>query len=102
MKDIELFNASFQNFKGYQIPKAQLIIADVPYCYDTETECFTRNGWKDFRGHNFEPSSYKSKKNKDLPMYYITKDGFSFLVMGYTGAKAGEFKERFINEFNNK
>ncbi len=34
--------------------------------------------------------------------YEMTKDGFSFLVMGYTGAKAGEFKERFINEFNKR
>ena len=31
MKDIELFNDNFQNWKRYQIPKAQLIIADVPY-----------------------------------------------------------------------
>ena len=27
----ELFNDHFQNFKVYQIPKAQLIIADIPY-----------------------------------------------------------------------
>lgn len=31
MKDIELFNDSFQNYKSYQIPKAQLILTDVPY-----------------------------------------------------------------------
>ncbi len=31
MKDIELFNDHFQNYKTYGIPKAQLIIADVPY-----------------------------------------------------------------------
>ena len=31
MKDIELFNNHFQNYKVYGIPKAQLIIADVPY-----------------------------------------------------------------------
>lgn len=31
MKDIELFNDHFQNYKVYGIPKAQLIIADVPY-----------------------------------------------------------------------
>lgn len=48
MKDIELFNDSFQNYKSYQIPKAQLILSDVPYCYDTETECFTRDGWKKY------------------------------------------------------
>lgn len=28
---IELFNDSFQNYKSYQIPKAQLILTDVPY-----------------------------------------------------------------------
>lgn len=27
----ELFNDSFQNFKRYNIPKAQLVIADIPY-----------------------------------------------------------------------
>lgn len=31
MKDIELYNDHFQNYKVYGIPKAQLIIADVPY-----------------------------------------------------------------------
>ena len=34
--------------------------------------------------------------------YEMTKDGFSFLVMGYTGDKAGQFKEMFINEFNKR
>ena len=31
MKDIELFNDSFQNYKVYGIPKAQMILTDVPY-----------------------------------------------------------------------
>lgn len=31
MKDIQLFNDHFQNYKTYGIPKAQLIIADIPY-----------------------------------------------------------------------
>ena len=31
MKDIELYNDHFQNYKVYGIPKAQLIIADPPY-----------------------------------------------------------------------
>jgi site-specific DNA-methyltransferase (adenine-specific) len=26
-----LFNDHFQNFKGYNIPRAQLVIADIPY-----------------------------------------------------------------------
>jgi len=28
---IELYNDHFQNYKSYQIPKAQLVIADIPY-----------------------------------------------------------------------
>lgn len=31
MKDVELYNDHFQNYKSYQIPKAQLVIADIPY-----------------------------------------------------------------------
>lgn len=31
MKPVELFNDHFQNYKTYGIPKAQLIIADIPY-----------------------------------------------------------------------
>ena len=31
MENIEIFNDSFQNYKCYQIPKAQLILTDVPY-----------------------------------------------------------------------
>lgn len=31
MKNIELFNDHFQNYKVYNIPKAQLVIADIPY-----------------------------------------------------------------------
>ena len=31
MEEIKLFNDSFQNYKVYGIPKAQLILTDVPY-----------------------------------------------------------------------
>lgn len=31
MKDIQLINDSFQNWSRYQLPKAQLILTDVPY-----------------------------------------------------------------------
>lgn len=31
MENIKLYNDHFQNYKSYQIPKAQLIIADIPY-----------------------------------------------------------------------
>ena len=30
MKDVELFNDNFQNYKSYSIPKAQLILTVAP------------------------------------------------------------------------
>lgn len=53
-----------------------------------------------FRERNFALSSYKSSQNKTLPMYLITRDGFTLLVMGYTGEKAMKFKEGYIRQFN--
>ena len=53
-----------------------------------------------FRERNFALSSYKSEQNKTLKEYIVTEDGFSMLCMGYTGEKAMEFKERYIEAFN--
>ena len=55
-----------------------------------------------FNRLNFERITYKDARNREQQAYEITKDGFSFLVMGYNGKKAGEFKEMFINEFNKR
>lgn len=33
-------------------------------------------------------------------MYYITRDGFMFLVMGFTGKTAAKWKEAYIKAFN--
>lgn len=55
---------------------------------------------QEFRERNFAPSSYQSIQNKKMPMYVMTKDGFTFLAMGYTGNKASVFKEKYIDCFN--
>lgn len=53
-----------------------------------------------FRESNFGLSSYKSAQSKTLPMYEVTRDGFTLLAMGYTGKEAMKFKEDYINAFN--
>jgi Rha family phage regulatory protein len=55
---------------------------------------------KEFNTANFGVISYQDSMNRVRQAYELTKDGFSFLVMGYTGDKAGEFKEKFIAAFN--
>jgi len=54
----------------------------------------------EFRALNFQASSYTSPQNKNLSCVEMTRDGFSFLCMGFTGAKAGEWKEKYIAAFN--
>ena len=59
---------------------------------------------EDFQSANFGVSF----KFRELPngghkqdrYYNITRDGFTFLAMGYTGKKAAEFKEKYIDAFN--
>lgn len=53
-----------------------------------------------FRESNFGLSSYKSAQGKTLPMYEVTRDGFTLLAMGYTGKDAMKFKEDYINALN--
>lgn len=55
---------------------------------------------KEFNDLNFELVNYKDKKGEKRPEYIITKDGFTFLVMGYKGKKASGFKEAYIKKFN--
>lgn len=55
---------------------------------------------EEFRLHNFVQSSYKNEQGKKQPCYYMTRDGFIFLVMGYRGKKAAHFKELYIKRFN--
>ncbi len=55
---------------------------------------------EEFRQRNFAPSSYRNQQNKKQPCYYLTRDGFTMLVMGYTGQKAMQFKELYIKRFN--
>lgn len=56
-----------------------------------------------FRERNFSPSCYYRKNGNvtsKYPMYYLTKDGFVILAMGFTGKVAAKFKEAYINAFN--
>ena len=58
-------------------------------------ECST-----EFNQRNFAPVTYQDAKGEQRPMYYLTRDGFTFLAMGFTGKVAAKFKEAYINAFN--
>ncbi|MDO7439688.1 Rha family transcriptional regulator [Acinetobacter baumannii] len=54
----------------------------------------------DFSERNFALANYIDEQGKSRPMYEMTKDGWMFLVMGFTGEKAAQIKIAFINAFN--
>ena len=55
---------------------------------------------RDFRRLNFAPAKYIDAQGKPRPMSNITKDGFVFVMMGFTGKKAAQLKEAYIRKFN--
>lgn len=48
----------------------------------------------------FYKTTYKAGTGKQYPMYLMNRDGFSLLCMGFTGAKALEWKLKYIDAFN--
>lgn len=54
----------------------------------------------EFTERNFASSEYRDSTGRALHKIVMTQDGFSFLVMGFTGKEAARFKEMYINEFN--
>ncbi|MFV0361561.1 MAG: Rha family transcriptional regulator [Suipraeoptans sp.] len=71
------------------------VLRDIAKITDTKSglsEKFTKS--------NFEQTYYKDSTGRKLPCYAMTRDGFTMLVMGYTGQKAMKFKELYIKRFN--
>lgn len=48
----------------------------------------------------FIESAYQAGTGKSYKSYEITRDGFSLLVMGFTGKKALDWKLKYIEAFN--
>ena len=48
----------------------------------------------------FHQTTYTNSRNREYPMYKMNRDGFSLLVMGFTGNDATEWKLKYINAFN--
>lgn len=55
---------------------------------------------ENFRQSNFGQSAYMNAQNKKQPLYYMTRNGFILLAMGYNGEKAMKFKEEYIERFD--
>lgn len=67
---IELYNDNFENFKRYQIPKAQLMIADIPYNIGNNAYASNPAWYKD--GDNKKAKAKKPSKTFSTVMNVLT------------------------------
>ncbi len=68
---------------------------------DIEKITDTKSGLSEkFIKTNFIEDSYQDNTGRKLKCYQMTRDGFTMLVMSYTGEKAMRFKELYIRRFN--
>lgn len=74
MTKIELFNDNFQNYKRYSIPKAQLVIADIPYnlgsnAYASSTQWYIDGDNKKGESKKAGKAFFKTDLNFNLAEY---------------------------------
>ena len=48
----------------------------------------------------FVEGTYRDSSGKANKMYYMNRDGFTFIAFGFTGARADQFKLKYIDAFN--
>lgn len=48
----------------------------------------------------FHKDTYMDARGKEQPLYFMNRDGYSLLAMGFTGKKALEWKIKYIEAFN--
>lgn len=54
----------------------------------------------EFTERNFALSEFTDASGRKLPCYSISRDGFAFLAMGFTGKEAAYWKVAFLDAFN--
>ena len=48
----------------------------------------------------FDETTYVNEQGKEQPMFFMNRDGFTLLAMGFSGERALKFKVDYINAFN--
>jgi len=55
---------------------------------------------EEFIGNNFKPNDYLTANGRTTTEFLLTRDGFTYLAMGFTGKSAAIWKENYIKAFN--
>lgn len=102
-KDEQVFCTSLDVAKVFG-KRHDNVLADIKLILNDLREIGTSNDLLNFQevvriSKTTNPKNGKLVSRK-MPIYNLTRDGFSLLAMGFTGKKALRFKIAFINAFN--
>lgn len=92
MKDQQAVTTSMQVAEGFEKRHADVIRAIEDKIHSTENCVQYQN--------MFVEGTYQDRSGKTNKMYYMNRDGFSFIAFGFTGKKADTFKLKYIRAFN--
>ena len=92
MKDKQAVTTSLQVAEGFNKRHTHVIEAIENKIHSAENSAQYEN--------MFFEGSYQDKSGKSNKMYFMNRDGFTFIAFGFTGAKADEFKLKYIQAFN--
>ena len=94
---------NIQNKDGVAVVSSRVVAYDFDKRHDhvlrdinNIIESNTTQNW----GLLFIESQYKASNGKMNKEYLLTRDGFSLLVMGFTGKEALQWKLQYIEAFN--
>lgn len=90
MKDQQAVTSSLQVAETFN-KEHKNIIRDIGHLLESDSSILS--------SQIFLKSTYENR-GKQYPMYYMNRDGFTLLAMGFTGKKALKFKMQYIEAFN--
>lgn len=93
---------SIVKIKGNELTTTTKIVADVfgKVHRDVIRAIEQLECSEEFSLRNYAQSEYTTERGKTYKCFDMTRDGFTFLCMGFTGKKAAEWKEKYISAFN--
>ena len=101
MQDIQLFRSLVSNQNGTPVTTSNKIANVFGKQHKNVLRAIEKLDCShEFSQLDFAPAGYIDEQGKPRPCINITRDGAAFLIMGFTGEKAGKFKEDYINAFN--
>ena len=103
MQDIQLFRSLVSNQNGTPVTTSNKIANVFGKQHKDVLRAIDKLGCsREFTERNFTLCFEINDLQNGKPNRYfnITKDRAAFLIMGFTGEKAGKFKEDYINAFN--